>query len=219
MGQKIPEVVVRRLPIYARALAYLAQQGVAVISSLDLGRQLGVTPAQIRKDLSYFGEFGKQGTGYDVVSLMQEIRSILGLNREWRMAIVGIGRLGRAIAGYPGFQTEGFRVVALFDSDPAKQGTKIGGLTVWSMDQLGEIVTKEGVHIGIVAVPAPEGQRVIDRLVAAGVTGLLNYAPISVTVPPHVRVHDVDPVVALQSMTYFLKHSEGHDRDSAGNGN
>ncbi|MFN8533169.1 MAG: redox-sensing transcriptional repressor Rex [Dehalococcoidia bacterium] len=207
MNERIPDVVVRRLPIYARALAHLAEDGVSVISSLDLGKLLGVTPAQIRKDLSYFGEFGKQGTGYDVVHLMTEIRRILGLDREWRMAIVGVGRLGRAIASYPGFANEGFRVVALFDSDPAKIGTALGDLTVRSMDELAVVASTERIDVGIVAVPAAQGQSVIDELVAVGVSGLLNYAPISVTVPSHVRVRDVDPVVALQSMTYYLKQN------------
>jgi redox-sensing transcriptional repressor len=205
MTERIPEVVVRRLPIYARALGHLADEGVTVISSLDLGQRLGVTPAQIRKDLSYFGEFGKQGTGYDVAHLMQEIRRILGLDHEWRMAIVGVGRLGRAIASYPGFQHEGFRVVALFDNDPDKIGAEIAGLVVRSMDELDRGVAEEKIDIAIVAAPAAQGQAVVDRLVAAGVTGLLNYAPISVTAPPHVRVRDVDPIVALQSITYYLK--------------
>lgn len=212
MSDRIPEVVVRRLPIYARALAQLEAQGTAVISSLDLGRILGVTPAQIRKDLSYFGEFGKQGTGYDVSHLQTEIRRILGLDREWRMAIVGVGRLGRAIASYPGFAREGFRVVALFDNDPAKVGTALGDLIVRSMDDLAVVAAEEHVDIAIVAVPAAQAQTVVDQLVAVGVGGLLNYAPITVSVPPHVRVRDVDPVVALQSMTYFLKRNgPAHD--------
>lgn len=212
MSDRIPEVVVRRLPIYARALAQLEAQGTAVISSLDLGRILGVTPAQIRKDLSYFGEFGKQGTGYDVSHLKTEIRRILGLDREWRMAIVGVGRLGRAIASYPGFAREGFRVVALFDNDPAKVGTALGDLIVRSMDDLAVVAAEEHVDIAIVAVPAAQAQTVVDQLVAVGVGGLLNYAPITVSVPPHVRVRDVDPVVALQSMTYFLKRNgPAHD--------
>lgn len=202
---RIPDVVVRRLPIYARALAHLLRQGVTVMSSLDLGRRLGVTPAQIRKDLSYFGEFGKQGTGYDVAFLLQRIRAILGLDHEWRMAIVGVGRLGRAIASFPDFLAQGFEVVALFDSDPAKIGQEIGALTVRSMDEMTAVIAEENITIAIVAVPASEGQAVIDQLVACGVRGLLNYAPVSVTVPPHVKVRDVDPIVALQAITYYLK--------------
>lgn len=202
---RIPEVVVNRLPIYGRALEFLADEGVSTISSLDLGRRLGVTPAQIRKDLSYFGEFGKQGTGYSVSFLLQEIRRILGLDHDWRMALIGVGRLGRAIASYPDFREQGFQVVALFDEDPAKVGMTIDGLIVSSMSDLADRISELGITIAIVAVPASEGQRVIDLLVECGVTGILNYAPISVTVPPHVRVRDVDPVVALQSMAYYLK--------------
>ncbi|GIW10385.1 MAG: redox-sensing transcriptional repressor Rex [Dehalococcoidia bacterium] len=206
MSARIPDVVIRRLPIYARALAHLQEEGISVVSSLELGRRLGVTPAQIRKDLSYFGEFGKQGTGYAVGHLLTEIRRILGLDQEWRLAIVGIGRLGRAIASYPGFTREGFRVAALFDNDPAKIGQSVGTLIIHGMDELATVVAAEQVQIGIVAVPAAEGQAVVDQLVACGVTALLNYAPISVSVPPHVQVRDVDPVIALQSMTYYLRH-------------
>ncbi|MCS7001555.1 MAG: redox-sensing transcriptional repressor Rex [Dehalococcoidia bacterium] len=202
----IPDVVIRRLPIYMRALEQLAAQGAPVISSLDLGRQLAITPAQIRKDLSFFGEFGKQGAGYDVTYLLHEIRKILGLDHEWRMAIVGVGRLGRAIASYPGFTAQGFRVVALFDDDPAKIGDTLDGLTIHATSDMPQIIPAEGVTIGIVAVPASQAQRVVDLLVSCGVTALLNYAPISVTAPPTVRIRDVDPVVALQSMTYYLKH-------------
>lgn len=210
----IPEVVIRRLPIYSRALDHLTGEGVPVISSHDLGQRLGVTPAQIRKDLSYFGEFGKQGTGYDVELLRREIRAILGLNHQWKMALVGVGRLGRAIASYPDFLAQSFQVAALFDADSSKVGQEMAGLIVQPMSAIRTVVRNEGITIAIVAVPAAVGQRVVDELVECGITGVLNYAPISVTAPPHVRVRDVDPVVALQSMTYYLKDPDSNQQDS-----
>lgn len=212
---QIPEVVIRRLTVYARALAFLQEEGTSVVSSQELGRRLGVTPAQIRKDLSYFyarepGDrsksvgFGKQGTGYLVGPTLERIRQILGLTREWPMALVGVGRLGRAVAGYSGFLQQGFRVVAVFDEDPNLIGQPIDGLTVQPLAELRETVAREGIQIGIVAVPAGAGQRVIDLMVEAGITAVLNYAPIAVRVSDPVKVRNVDPIVALQSMTYYL---------------
>lgn len=202
---EIPPVVIDRLPLYARALAMLEAQGREVVSSQELGHQLNVTPAQIRKDLSYFGRFGKQGRGYNVRKLLDELRSILGLNRQWRMALVGTGRLGRAIIGYEGFTPQGFRIVETFDSDPEWVGKKVNGITVHSTDDLEEVLTENPVDIGIVAVPAETAQSVIDCLVKCGVTAILNYAPIAAHVPPNVNIKRIDPVLALQGMTYYLK--------------
>jgi redox-sensing transcriptional repressor len=213
--QQIPEVVIRRLTGYARALAYLQQEGVSVVSSQELGRRLGMTPAQIRKDLSYFYVrepganaksvgFGKQGTGYSVGPTLERIRQILGLTQEWPMILVGVGRLGRAVVGYSGFLEEGFRVVAAFDEDPQVIGQRVDDLIIQPLSELHETVARQGIQIGIVAVPAPAGQRVINLLVSAGITAILNYAPIAVHVPEHIKVRNVDPIVALQSMTYYL---------------
>ncbi|HUF52625.1 MAG TPA: redox-sensing transcriptional repressor Rex [Dehalococcoidia bacterium] len=202
---EIPPVVIDRLPLYARALASLESQGREVVSSQELGQQLNVTPAQIRKDLSYFGRFGKQGRGYNVRKLLEELRSILGLNRQWRMTLVGTGRLGRAILGYEGFTPQGFRIVETFDSDPEWVGKEIGGLTVHHTDDLEQVLNASPVDIGIVAVPAETAQNVIDRLVKCGVTAILNYAPIAAHVPPHVNIKRIDPVLSLQGMTYYLK--------------
>ncbi|MDO8672878.1 MAG: redox-sensing transcriptional repressor Rex [Dehalococcoidia bacterium] len=204
---EIPEVVIRRLPIYARALAFLEEENLAVVSSLDLGRRLGVTPAQIRKDLSHFGEFGKQGTGYNVRSLLNEIRSILGLDRDWPMVLIGVGKLGRAIATYEDFDNQGFKLVAAFDVDPHKVGEYIGGLRIQPIDELAQTIAEKNVRIAIVAVPGSHGQKTIELLAACGITAVLNYAPIAVRVPNGVRVRHIDPVVALQSLTYYLKSS------------
>jgi redox-sensing transcriptional repressor len=200
-----PEVVVQRLPLYVRVLAQFDATGAEMVSSEQLGTQLQMTPAQIRKDLSYFGRFGKQGRGYNVKRLSQELRSILGLNRQWNAGLVGVGRLGRAIIAYPGFKPEGFHVVAAFDEDPSVVGSSVGGIDVRPIEQIRETVAELGIHIGIVAVPALNAQSVFDALVESGIKAILNYAPVAPQVPLDVKVRGVDPVLALQSMTYFLK--------------
>jgi redox-sensing transcriptional repressor len=207
-----PDVVIDRLPLYARALAALEAQGREVVSSQELGSLLAVTPAQIRKDLSYFGRFGKQGRGYSVLKLLHELRRILGLNRQWSLAVIGIGRLGRAILGYQGFTPQGFRIVEAFDSDPEMIGREVDGLIVRDTADLETRLKETRVDIGIVAVPAETAQRVIDALVRCGVRAVLNYAPIAAQVPKGVQVKRVDPVLALQGMTYYLKNESSARR-------
>jgi len=202
---EIPPVVIDRLPLYARALASLETHGREVVSSQELGHLLNVTPAQIRKDLSYFGRFGKQGRGYNVPKLLDELRRILGLNRQWRMALVGIGRLGRAILGYEGFTPQGFRIVEAFDSDPEMVGHEISGLVIKNTAELETVLSEDRVDVGIVAVPGETAQDVIDALVRCGVRAILNYAPIAAHVPRGVHIKRIDPVLALQGMTYYLK--------------
>ena len=205
MTSDIPEVVINRLPLYARALSTLAASGATVVSSQTLGEQLDVTPAQIRKDLSYFGRFGKQGRGYNVGDLLDRLRTILGLDRTWSVCVVGIGRLGQAILEYDGFVQQGFHTVAAFDASPAITGTEVQGITVRSMDDLETCLTSEEIDIAVVAVPAEAAQEVVDRLVASGVQAILNYAPISTHVPEGVSIRQIDPVVMMQGMTYYLK--------------
>jgi redox-sensing transcriptional repressor len=202
---EIPDVVIDRLPIYARALGLLEGQGREVVNSKELGERLGVTPAQIRKDLSYFGRFGKQGRGYNVQRLHQELHQILGLTRDWGMVLVGVGQLGRAIVGYAGFAPQGFRIQDIFDVDGAVVGTNVDGHIVRSIAVLPETLRRQPADIGIVAVPAAAAQGVIDTLVACGVKAILNYAPIAAHAPPKVRIKDIDPVLALQSMTFYIK--------------
>lgn len=201
---EVPEVVVARLPQYVRILSRLRENGAEVVSSHQLGERLQVTPAQIRKDLSYFGRFGKQGRGYDVVHLLDRLKEILGLNAQWNVAVVGVGRLGRAILSYPGFTPDGFRLVAAFDGDPVVVGQEVAGLIVQPMDELDEIVQREAISIAIVAVPVERTQHVIDQLMDCGVQAILNYAPIAPQVLPGVRIRNIDPVLSLQSMTYYL---------------
>ncbi len=208
MPLEIPDVVIDRLPVYVRALDSLEEEGRDVVNSQELGERLGVTPAQIRKDLSYFGRFGKQGRGYSVARLREELRQILGLTREWPVVLVGVGKLGRAVLGYGGFTPQGFRIVEAFDSDSKIVGTKVNGLVVKSVDSLPQELGKVRVEMAIVAVPAVTAQRVIDILVANGVKAILNYAPIAAHVPPRVRIKDIDPVLALQSMTFYVKAQE-----------
>lgn len=206
MPIEIPDVVIDRLPIYARALAVLDRNGREVVSSQELGQQLGVTPAQIRKDLSYFGRFGKQGRGYNVKRLLEELRQILGLEREWTMVLVGVGLLGRAILAYAGFAPQGFRILNAFDADARVVGEQINGLCVKPIDELQRALSVAPVDIGIVATPASSAQEVIDALVKCGVRAILNYAPIAAQVPKSVHIKDIDPVLSLQSMTFYLKN-------------
>ncbi|MCY4651689.1 MAG: redox-sensing transcriptional repressor Rex [Dehalococcoidia bacterium] len=202
---EVPEVVVLRLPLYIRALLQLQREGVGVVSSHQIGERLHMTPAQIRKDLSYFGKFGKQGRGYCLQVLLDELRDILGLTEDWRACLVGVGRLGRAIINYTGFAPEGFTIVAAFDSSEEQVGGSVGEFTVRPMAELADVVNNLGVTIGIVAVPSEQAQNVIGQLVDNGIKGILNYAPIAPYVPEGIVVRNIDPVLSLQSMTFYLK--------------
>jgi redox-sensing transcriptional repressor len=200
----IPDIVISRLPIYLRALTRMLEEGIPVTSSHILGEHLGISSAQIRKDLSHFGEFGKQGTGYQIDKLVEELRRILKVEREWDVALVGAGAIGHALARYNGFRDRGFRITLIFDSDPAKIGTFISSYEVYDPARLGELIQKHNITMAMVAVPAGAAQTVTDQLIQAGVRGILNYAPIHLTVPDHIRVQHIDPVVHLQRITYYL---------------
>ena len=204
----VPEVVIDRLPQYVRTLSHLLDEGVEVTNSQQLGAQLQVTPAQIRKDLSYFGRFGKQGRGYRVRHLLAELKQILGLDSEWNVAVIGVGRLGNAILNYPGFNPDGFHLVAAFDDNPQNVGQEVGGIVVQPMSDLAGTVAARRIAIAIVAVPSPHTQAVVDQLVDCGIRAILNYTPINAQVPAGVRVRSIDPVLALQSMTYYLASDE-----------
>jgi len=184
----------------------LQRQGVELISSAQLAELAGVSPAQIRKDLSHFGRFGKQGTGYDVLHLRRELIRILGLDRQWPMALVGLGALGQAIMHYGGFKERGFHIAAVFDSDPDKIGKQIGDLVVMPPERISHELPKRQIQIGIVAVPPEAAQSVANLLVRSGVRAILNYAPITLSAPPEVHVEQIDPVVHLQHMVYYLRH-------------
>ena len=200
----VPEVVILRLPLYIRALSQMSEEGQNVISSKTLGNRLQITPAQIRKDLSYFGRFGKQGRGYKVDSLIEELTNILGLNRQWNSCIVGVGRLGKAIINYPGFVPEGFKIISAFDNDPSMIGKTVNEIQILPMDKIKSAVKQNDIKIAILAVPATVAQNVITELLNTNIKAILNYAPIAPQVPETLVLRNIDPVLSLQSMTYYL---------------
>lgn len=201
----IPDIVIGRLPLYLRALQYMSSEGRLVTSSQELGEKLGISAAQIRKDLSQFGEFGKQGTGYDIDYLLKQICQILHVDHEWEIAIIGAGDIGSAVARYKGFSNRGFRVAMIFDDDPQKINTKIDSFTIQPSSQMVEAIRSAGIKVAMLSVPAAVAQKVADQLVEAGVKAILNYAPISLNVPSHVYVQYIDPAIHLQRMTYYLE--------------
>lgn len=205
----VPDIVVGRLPIYLRMLDFLVQEGRQITSSQELGDRLGISSAQIRKDLSHFGEFGKQGTGYNVAYLRDQLKRILHMNQEWNMVLIGAGDLGHAIAHYQGFAAHGFHIVGVFDNDPAKVGKALGKYVVQGMEDLQGVIEADKAAMGIIAVPAAAARQVADLLIGYGVRALLNYAPITLTTPHHVKVQYIDPVALLQHMAYYLPNGAG----------
>ena len=203
-NQPIPDIVVGRLPLYLRALQYMEAAGRQVTSSQELGERLGISAAQIRKDLSQFGEFGKQGTGYQIKYLIEQLRKILMVEAAWDVAVVGAGAVGHAIARYQGFTNRGFLVKFVFDNNPDLIGTQVGQFTVLGTADMVSILKQNGIKIAMVAVPAGAAQAVVDQLVEGGIQAILNYAPINLTVPQGVHVQHIDPVTHLQRMTYYL---------------
>ena len=202
--EQIPDIIIGRLPVYLRALQQLADKGVQTTSSQELGEVVGISAAQIRKDISQFGEFGKQGTGYAIPFLIERLRDILNVNRVWDVAIVGMGDVGHALAHYQGFVNRGFRVAMVFDNDPKKIGQKVSGFETYSTEVMIEKIRQAKIKIAMLAIPASSAQEVADLLVKAGVKAILNYAPISLNVPDDVHVQYIDPVTHLQRMTYYL---------------
>ena len=201
---QIPDIIISRLPIYLRALQRLADQGAQTTSSQELGNRVGISAAQIRKDLSQFGEFGKQGTGYHIAFLIKKLQSILRVDRVWDVAILGMGDMGRALARYQGFTNRGFHIVMAFDNSPTVIGTKLGSFVVRDAKDIVRDIRGAGIKIAMLTVPATAAQVATDKLVQAGVKAILNYAPISLTVPEGVRVQYIDPAIGLQRMAYYL---------------
>lgn len=203
-AEKIPDIIIGRLPIYLRALQRLADKGIQNTSSQELGEIIGISAAQIRKDISQFGEFGKQGTGYSIPFLIERLRDILKLNRVWDVIVVGMGDMGHALARYNGFVNRGFQVTMLFDNDPQKIGQRVHGLEICDTAELVEKIKQNKIKIAMLTVPASAAQEVADQLVKAGVKAILNYAPLHLNVPADVRVQHIDPANHLQRMTYYL---------------
>jgi redox-sensing transcriptional repressor len=203
-AKQIPDIVIGRLPLYLRSLQRMCQAGRQVTSSQELGERLGISAAQIRKDLSQFGEFGKQGTGYDITYLVNQLERILHVDRDWDVVVVGAGDIGSAVARYGGFANRGFKVRLIFDSDPEKIGAQIGPYTVRDSGGMVPAIQEAGIKIAMLAVPAEAAREAAADLVKAGVKAILNYAPISITVPHEVHVQYIDPATHLQRMTYYL---------------
>ncbi len=200
----IPDIVVGRLPQYLRSLQRMSLTGRQVTSSQELAERLGISAAQIRKDLSQFGEFGKQGTGYKIPFLIEQLQQILHVNHDWDVAVVGAGDIGSGLARYKGFHNRGFRIKMIFDNDPAKIGTQIGPFVVQDAANLVEEIQKAGIRVAMITTPDTAAQEVSDQLVKAGIKAILNYAPISLNVPNGVRIQQIDPSNHLQRMTYYL---------------
>ncbi|MGI5165483.1 redox-sensing transcriptional repressor Rex [Spirillospora sp. CA-253888] len=205
----IPEATVARLPVYLRALHTLQERGVATVSSEELAAAAGVNSAKLRKDLSHLGSYGTRGVGYEVEYLVYQISRELGLTQDWVVAIIGVGNLGRALAGYGGFASRGFRVAALLDADETIIGQEISGRTVEPIDRLEEIITGRRVSIAVIATPAGAAQGVCDRVVAAGVTSVLNFAPVVLSVPDGVDVRKVDLSIELQILAFHEQRKAG----------
>jgi len=203
-ADKIPDIIIGRLPVYLRALQRMAEKGMKTTSSQELGDQVGISAAQIRKDISQFGEFGKQGTGYSIPFLMDRLRSILKVDRIWDVVLVGAGDMGHALARYQGFANRGFNIVMVFDNDPAKIGQKIGDFEIQDVAKLADKVRAAGIKMAMVTVPAGSAQEVATKLVEGGVRSILNYAPVHISVPDGIRVQHIDPAIHLQRMTYYL---------------
>ena len=199
----IPEATVGRLPIYLRALVEMAENGSSTISSNDLAGAAGVNSAKVRKDLSYLGSYGTRGVGYDVAYLIHQVRRELGLTQHWPVVIAGAGNLGHALSNYKGFSERGFRIAALVDNAEDKIGEVIGEMAIEHIDQLPEIVRREDVAIGVISTPAGAAQEVADRMVAAGIRSILNFAPAVISVPDHVSVRKVDLSIELQILAYY----------------
>lgn len=207
MKHDIPEIIIGRLPLYLRVLTRLQKQGREYASSQELGELLHISPAQIRKDLSQFGELGKRGTGYPIHFLIDKLSDILNINRSWDLVIIGAGDIGHALARYGGFSNRGFRVKMIFDNNPAKIGKKICDLVIQDSKHLKSSLEKSGIQIAVLATPAEHAQEVTDILVDAGIKAILNYAPIELSVPEGTRVEHIDPAVRLQKLSYYLDKS------------
>jgi redox-sensing transcriptional repressor len=205
--EPVPNPAVRRLSLYLRQLEAFKRKDRRTVSSKQLGESLGLTDAQVRKDFAYFGQFGHPGIGYRVDDLIGQVKRILGTDKTWNVLLIGAGNLGRALLAYRGFDQKGFRLIAVFDADPGKVGKKHGGFVIQSLTEMAAAVQKQNIKLAMIAVPADNAQDVADQLVAAGVRGLLNFAPVSLTVPPDVALNAVDLAVQLEQLSFQVSLS------------
>jgi len=203
-----PKAVVGRMSLYVRQLEIYQRQGFTTVSSSQLGQPLSIKNAQVRKDLAFFGQFGHPGVGYSIPELLDALRHILGIDHDWPLALIGLGNLGRALLRYRGFRTRGFHVVALFDNDPAKVGQKHDGLVVEPIESLRKLVGLRKINLALLCVPAESAQRVADLMVASGIRGILNFAPVPLVVPAHVNLVPVDLSVQLENLAYKVQKTQ-----------
>lgn len=213
---QVPKAVVSRLSLYLRELQHLIRDGGETTSSSQLGRLLGFSDAQVRKDLAYFGHFGHPGIGYRCDELVSNIRRILGTDRDWPVALIGTGNLGRALLGYRGFTHQGFRIVAAFDTDHEKVGANIDGVGIFHLDDLPKLVAAHAIRLGMIAVPASAAQGVADRLVSAGVEGIVNFAPVTIALPDHVSSVGVDLAIELEQLSFSVvnRQQDGSEKSA-----
>lgn len=205
---KVPEATINRLSVYSRFLEQLDRKGVVTVSSVEIAKGVGVGPAQVRKDLAYFGEFGTRGVGYNVKDLMRYTIKILGIDEPWPLILAGAGNLGYALNTYKGFNERGFSIVGVIDNDQDKIGKKIGNLVVSPLEKMAEIIRKHNVKIGIIAVPQHAAQEVADLMVKNGLQAILNYAPVALNIPDNIELRNVDMSVKLETLTFNLSRKE-----------
>ena len=209
MKQKnIPSITINRLSVYHRCLEKIAEtekeKDLKIISSFKIAEMTGINSAQIRKDLAYFGEFGKRGVGYPLIDLSRELKKILGLDKKWSVIIAGVGNLGKALVKYKGFQKKGFIIKGIFDNNPSKIGKRFGQIFIYDIKEMEKFIQTENINIGVLVVPADSAQEVADKMVAGGIKAILNFAPIHIILPPEIKIHNVDLSIEFEGLTYYL---------------
>ncbi|MDA7951514.1 MAG: redox-sensing transcriptional repressor Rex [Pirellulaceae bacterium] len=214
--EQVPKAVIGRLSLYLRELQYMLKRGEKTTSSTHLGRLLGFSDTQVRKDLAYFGQFGYPGIGYRCEELMNAIKTIFGTHQRWPVALVGIGNLGRALLRYKGFSQQGFEIVSAFDIREELAGTTINEISIYHVDFLQKIISKQQIKLGIIAVPSNAAQFAADQLVEAGVLGVLNFAPVTVALPPHIHTVGVDLAIELEQLAFSVQHLQTPEAETGG---
>ncbi len=206
--KNIPSVTINRLSIYHRCLEKILEtqneEDLKIVPSFKIEEMTGINSAQIRKDLAYFGEFGKRGLGYPLIDLSRELKKILGLDKKWSVIIAGAGNLGKALVKYKGFQKKGFTIKGIFDNNPSKIGKKLGHIFIYDIKEIEKIIQAENINIGILVIPADSAQEVADKMVAGGIKAILNFAPVRIFLPPEIKIHNVDLSIEFEGLTYYL---------------
>ena len=207
-NKSIPSITINRLSIYHRCLEKILETGkgkeLAIISSFEISEMTGINSAQIRKDLAYFGEFGRRGLGYPLIDLNRELKKILGLDKEWSIIIAGAGNLGKALVKYKGFQKKGFVIKGIFDNNPSKIGNKLDHIFIYDIKEVEKFIQAKNINIGILVVPADSAQEVADKMVAGGIKAILNFAPVHIILPSEIKIHNVDLSIEFEGLTYYL---------------